>query len=148
MYGLFNYVSQYSLNLTLFIDNTTRFSRYTKAASRRSSYIMSFNAVASQIRIRLLIFFLALTWLSIAGLSSALAHFAVVLRDRARSDRTKGSMLSITFENVMTDIFKSMVILALLSALFSTFGGVLLIHPRLLQRIAMPTMVLAAFTSF
>jgi hypothetical protein len=94
---------------------------------------MSFNAVASQICIRLLIIFLALTWLSIAGLRSALAHSAVVLRDRARSDRTKGSMLSITFENVMTDVFKSMVILALLSALFSTFGGMLLIHPRLLQ---------------
>jgi hypothetical protein len=42
-------------------------------------------------------------------------------------------MLSITFENVMTDVFKSMVILALPSALFSTFGGMLLIHPRLLQ---------------
>jgi hypothetical protein len=42
-------------------------------------------------------------------------------------------MLSITFENVMTDVFKSMVILALLSALFSTFGAVLVIHPRLLQ---------------
>ncbi|KAJ9480564.1 hypothetical protein VN97_g12991, partial [Penicillium thymicola] len=84
---------------------------------------------------RLAFFFLSITWLALAGLSSATVRFAVILRDRAKSDlATSGdSILDITFQNLMDNIIVGMVIVALISALLSIFGIALAIHPRCLR---------------
>ncbi len=56
------------------------------------------------IRLRLLILFCAIAWLSIARFSSATAYFSITLRDYARSDyiRAKDPLLPISFEKIMT----------------------------------------------
>lgn len=84
---------------------------------------------------RLAFFLLSITWLALAGVSSATVRFAVILRDRAKSDlaTSSDSMLDITFQNLMDNIVVGMVIVALISALFSIFGIALAIHPRCLQ---------------
>jgi hypothetical protein len=84
---------------------------------------------------RLAFLFLSVAWLALAGLSSATVRFAVILRDRAKSDlvTSSDSILGITFQNLMDDIVVGMVIVALISALFSIFGIVLAIHPRCLR---------------
>jgi hypothetical protein len=38
------------------------------------------------IRMRLTVLFLTTAWLALAGLSSAISHFANILQDRAKSD--------------------------------------------------------------
>ena len=87
------------------------------------------------IRMRLVIISLAITWLALASLSSATVHFAVVLRDRAKSNLVTptDSILDITFQNLMDDVIDGMVIAALVSALFSIFGLILVIYPKWLQ---------------
>jgi hypothetical protein len=87
------------------------------------------------IRMRLVIIFLTITWLALASLSSATARFAVVLRDRARSDlvTSSDSVLDITFQNLMDNVVEGTVIVALVSSLISIFGFVLVIYPKWLQ---------------
>lgn len=84
---------------------------------------------------RLAILFLAITWLALTGLSSATVRFAVILRDRAKSDlvTSRDSILDITFQNLMDNVVVGMVIVALVSALLSMFGFVLVIYPKWLQ---------------
>jgi hypothetical protein len=79
--------------------------------------------------------FLSITWLVLAGLSSATVRFAVILRDRAKSDlaTSSDSIVDIAFQNLMDNVVVGMVIVALISALFSIFGIVLAIHPRCLR---------------
>jgi small-conductance mechanosensitive channel len=96
---------------------------------------MPLNTSAATIRMRLAFLFLSIIWLALAGLSSATVRFAVILRDRAKSDlaTSSDSMLDITFQNLMDNIVVGMVIVALISALFSIFGIALAIHPRCLR---------------
>jgi LPS O-antigen subunit length determinant protein (WzzB/FepE family) len=65
-------------------------------------------------------------------------HFAVLLRDRAKSDLVtpSDSILDITFENLMDSVVDGMVIVALVSALFSIFGVVLVYLARSRRRTA------------
>jgi hypothetical protein len=87
------------------------------------------------VRMRLIIISLTVTWLALASLSSATVHFAVVLRDRAKSDLVtlSGSILDLTFQNLMDDVVDGTVIAALVSALFSIFGLILVVYPKWLQ---------------
>jgi hypothetical protein len=96
---------------------------------------MPLNTSAATIRMHLAFLFLSITWLALAGLSSATVRFAVILRDRAKSDlaTSSDSILDITFQNLMDNVVVGMVIVALISALFSIFGIVLAIHPRCLR---------------
>ena len=79
--------------------------------------------------------FLTITWLALASLSSSTVHLAVVLRDRAKSDLVtlSGSILDLTFQNLMDDVVDGTVIAALVSALFSIFGLILVVYPKWLQ---------------
>lgn len=76
---------------------------------------MPLSTAAALIRMRLVIIFLTITWLALASLSSATARFAVVLRDRARSDlvTSSDSILDITFQNLMDNVLEGTVIVAL-----------------------------------
>jgi hypothetical protein len=96
---------------------------------------MPLNTSAASIRMRLAFLFLSIAWLALAGLSSATVRFAVILRDRAKSElaTSSDSILDITFQNLMDNVVVGMVIVALISALFSIFGIVLAIHPRCLR---------------
>ena len=87
------------------------------------------------IRTRLTVLFLTTAWLALAGLSSAISHFANILQDRAKSDlvNANGSILDVTFENLMKNVLEGMVVVALLSALFAIFGIILVIYPSWLQ---------------
>ncbi|KAJ5202918.1 hypothetical protein N7449_004997 [Penicillium cf. viridicatum] len=93
---------------------------------------MSQRTAAAMIRMRLIIISLTITWLALASLSSAIVYFAVVLRDRAKSDLVtpSDSILDITFQKLMDNVVDSMVIVALVSALFSIFGLILVIYPK------------------
>ncbi|CAP94195.1 hypothetical protein PCH_Pc16g15250 [Penicillium rubens Wisconsin 54-1255] len=66
---------------------------------------------------------------------SSTVHLAVVLRDRAKSDLVtpSDSILDITFHTLMDNVVDGMVIAALVSALFSISGFVLVIYPKWLQ---------------
>ncbi|KAJ5895697.1 hypothetical protein N7495_007388 [Penicillium taxi] len=96
---------------------------------------MPHNTARAVIRMRLAILFLAITWLALAGLSSATVRFAVILRDRAKSDlvTSRDSILDITFQNLMDNVVVGMVIVTLVSALLSIFGFLLVIYPKGLQ---------------
>src|SRR4051795_1181734 len=87
------------------------------------------------IRMRLVVSFLTIIWLGLATLSSASAHLADVLRNRAKPDLVNANdfMLDITFQKLMSNIVVSMVITALISAVLSIFGILLLVHPRWLR---------------
>jgi hypothetical protein len=87
------------------------------------------------IRMRLIIISLTVTWLALASLGSATVHFAVVLRDRARSDLVtlSDSILDLTFQNLIDDVVDGMVIAPLVSALYSIFGLILVVYPKWLQ---------------
>ena len=79
--------------------------------------------------------FLTITRLARASLSSSTVQLAVVLRDRAKSDHVtlSGSILDLTFQNLMDDVVDGTVIAALVSALFSIFGLILVVYPKWLQ---------------
>lgn len=97
---------------------------------------MSLSATGYVIRIHLLILFIALTILSLTTFSSTIAHFAVIMRDYVRSGRNvpNHSMPSFMFENLMIKVLKSLLILALPSALLSLFGLVLVAYLRFLRQ--------------
>ncbi|KAJ9480628.1 hypothetical protein VN97_g12916 [Penicillium thymicola] len=85
---------------------------------------MSLTTSATMIRTRLVIASLTVTWLAHASLNSATVHFAVLLRDRAKSDLVtpSDSILDITFQTLMDNVVDGMVISALVSALFPSSG--------------------------
>jgi hypothetical protein len=87
---------------------------------------------AAMIRMRLVILFLTITWLALASLSSAIVRFAVVLRDCVKSDLVtpSDSILDITFQNLIDNVVEGIVIVALILALFSIFGFVIVINPK------------------
>ncbi|OQE10570.1 hypothetical protein PENFLA_c089G02992 [Penicillium flavigenum] len=93
------------------------------------------NTSAAMIRTHLVIAPLTVIWLALAILNLATVHFAVLLRDRAKSDLVtpSDSILDITFQTLMDNVVDGMVIAALVSALFSIFGFVLVIYPKWLQ---------------
>ncbi|KAJ5346836.1 uncharacterized protein N7506_000089 [Penicillium brevicompactum] len=64
---------------------------------------MPLNTSAATIRMRLAIIFLAITWLALGDLSSAIVRFAVILRDREKSDivTSSDSIFDITFQTIM-----------------------------------------------
>ena len=57
------------------------------------------------------------------------------MRDRAKSDLVtlSGSILDLTFQNLMDDVDDGTVIAALVSALFFIFGLILVVYPKWLQ---------------
>ncbi|KAK9847279.1 hypothetical protein MYU51_019637 [Penicillium brevicompactum] len=67
---------------------------------------MPLNTSTIIIRMRLPILFPAITWLALTSLSSATVRFAVVLRDRVKSDlvNSSNSILDITFQNLMNNV--------------------------------------------
>ncbi|KAJ5202982.1 hypothetical protein N7449_005061 [Penicillium cf. viridicatum] len=77
---------------------------------------MPLNTAAAKIRMRLIIFFFTIAWLALASLSSATRLY-----------------LDITFQNLKDNVVDGMVIVALVSALFSSFGLILVIYPKWLQ---------------
>ncbi|CAG8091551.1 unnamed protein product [Penicillium salamii] len=93
------------------------------------------NAGGAMIRMGLAILFLFIPWLVISGLSSATARFVIILRGRAQSNLATLSeaVLDIKFQSLLDDVLEGMVIVALISALFSFFGIVLVIHPTWLR---------------
>ncbi len=80
------------------------------------------------IRVRLSILFFTLLSLAVASLNSANARFAIVLRDRARSDNIDSD-----FQLLQSNILFSMFITAILTAATTIYGTVLAAYPRLLQ---------------
>ncbi|KAI2735343.1 hypothetical protein DTO013E5_10047 [Penicillium roqueforti] len=91
---------------------------------------MSLTTSATMIRTCLIIASLTVTWLALARLNSATVHFAVLLRDCAKSDLVtpSDSILDITFHTLIDNVVDGMVIAALVSALFSISGFVLVIY--------------------
>jgi hypothetical protein len=92
---------------------------------------MPLNTSAATIRMRLAFVFLSITWLALAGLSSATVRFAVILRDRAKSDlaTSLGHHIPKPHEQRRRghgDCGPHL-------GLFSIFGIVLAIHPRCLR---------------
>ncbi|KAK7928781.1 hypothetical protein PG985_005779 [Apiospora marii] len=87
------------------------------------------------IRIRISIFFLTLLSLAIAILNSAQARFAVILRDRARSDyaNTTAAILDNKFLSLQSNILIDTIITALAMAAFAIYGAVIVARPRWLH---------------
>ena len=84
------------------------------------------------IRVRLTILFFTLLSLGVAGLSSANAHFAVILRDRARSDyiNTSDGILDNKFQSVQSSVLINAVITAIPTTAFAIYGATIAVHPR------------------
>ena len=78
----------------------------------------------AMIRMRLVIISLTVTWLALAGLSSVTVRFAVLLRDRAKSDLVtpSDSILDITFQTLMDNVVDGMVIAAWSQPCFPSSG--------------------------
>ena len=81
---------------------------------------------------RLTVLVPAIMWLAFAGLSSAISHFAIILRDRAESDLiyTNHAILGLAFQSLMENVLVVLVLMALISTLLSIFGMVLAIYLR------------------
>ncbi|KAI1750249.1 hypothetical protein F4782DRAFT_532572 [Xylaria castorea] len=84
---------------------------------------------------RVIVFFLAAINLAIAGLDSAIVHFAIVLRDRARSDLVSATdaVLDTTFISTMENVLANAVVAAIASAIFAIFGALLAVSPSWLR---------------
>ncbi|KAJ5766712.1 uncharacterized protein N7511_004328 [Penicillium nucicola] len=87
------------------------------------------------IRIRLAIAFLAIIGLAFGSLNSAMARFAIILRDRAKADipTPDRSISDNTFRNLMENVLIDVVIAAIISTSFAITGAVLAGHPRWLR---------------
>lgn len=87
------------------------------------------------IRMRLAIAFLAIIGLAFASLNSAMARFAVILRDRAKADiiTLNKTISDNTFRNLMDNVLIGVVIAAIISTSFAITGAVLAGHPRWLR---------------
>lgn len=107
----------------------------------QTSYILyqrpSTSTMSSEhmIRVRLTILFFSLFSLGIAGLNSANARFAVVLRDRARSDYTNTSngILDNQFQTLQSAVLIDTVATALLSVAFAIYGALVAFFPTRLR---------------
>lgn len=131
------HINRGARRLTCFIIPLFLFKTYLTFLHSEKSFLadtMPVNTSPATIRMRLALLFLSVTWLALAGLSSAIVRFAVILRDRARSDlaTSRDSILDISFQNLLGNVVVGMVIVTLISALFSIFGIALAIHPRCL----------------
>ncbi|KAI0118222.1 hypothetical protein GGR51DRAFT_498521 [Nemania sp. FL0031] len=84
---------------------------------------------------RLLLLCLAIIALAIAGLNSANARFAIILRDRARSELvdSPNTISDKTFASLMQELLINNVVAALASAAFAIFEIVIAAHPRWLR---------------
>ncbi|KAM5342859.1 hypothetical protein ACJ41O_013825 [Fusarium nematophilum] len=86
------------------------------------------------IRLRLTILFFTILSLAVAGLNSANARFAIILRDRARSDiNPTNSILSNKFQWVQRNTLIDVVITALATAAFAIYGAAITFHPSWLR---------------
>lgn len=76
--------------------------------------------------------FLAILSLCIAGLNSVNAHFAIVLRDRARTDyiNTADGFLDDAFQALQGKIFADTVATAIFTTIFFIYGVVVAARPR------------------
>jgi hypothetical protein len=97
---------------------------------------MTSNASSAMLCKRLTVLVPAIMRLAFAGLSSALSHFAIILRDHAESDLiyNNHAILGLAFQNLMENILVVSVFMALMSTLLSIFGIVLAIHSRWLHQ--------------
>ncbi|KAI0450204.1 hypothetical protein F5B21DRAFT_529197 [Xylaria acuta] len=86
--------------------------------------------------VRIVRLFVATISLAIAGLSSAEAHFAIILRDRAKSDLpiTIDPVMSNAFISFMSDVLISAVVAALASATCAIVGALVALPPSRLQK--------------
>jgi hypothetical protein len=84
---------------------------------------------------RLAIAFLAIIGLAFTSLNSAIARFAVILRDRAKADiiTPNRSISDKTFRNLMDNVLVDVLIAAVISTSFAITGAVLTGHPRWLR---------------
>ncbi|KAJ5288264.1 hypothetical protein PENANT_c118G09217 [Penicillium antarcticum] len=87
------------------------------------------------IRMRLAIAFLAIIGLAFASLNSAMARFAIILRDRAKADiiTPNKSISDNTFRNLMDNVLVDVLIAVVISTSFAVVGAVLACHPRWLR---------------
>lgn len=97
---------------------------------------MTSNTRSAMLYMRLTVLVPAILWLAFAGLSSAMSHFAIVLRDLAESDLidTNHAILGLAFQNLMENILVSSVLIALMSTLLFIFGTILALHSRWLHQ--------------
>lgn len=84
---------------------------------------------------RLAILFLTIVRLVFAGLNSANARFAIVLRDQARTHliNSVDAISNDTFRSLMQDVLVDVVVVALASVIFTIFGAVTAIYLRWLR---------------
>jgi len=87
------------------------------------------------VRLRLTIPFFSILSLAVAILNSANAYFALILRDRARSDHidTTDDILDNQFQSVQSKALSDTVATALINAAFAIYGAVITFHPRWLR---------------
>ncbi|KAJ5778510.1 hypothetical protein N7520_001756 [Penicillium odoratum] len=97
---------------------------------------MASNTTSAMLCMRLTVLVPAIMWLAFAGLSSAISHFAIILRDHAESDLiyTNHTILGLAFQSLMENILVVSVLLALMSTMLSIFGMILAIHLRWLHQ--------------
>jgi hypothetical protein len=97
---------------------------------------MTSNTSSAMLCKRLTVLVPAIMWLAFAGLSSAISHFAVILRDHAGSDLiyNNHAILGLAFQNLMENMLVVSVLMALMSMLLSIFGIILAIHSRWLHQ--------------
>lgn len=93
---------------------------------------MILSSTKYMIRIRLAILFLDIIGLALAGLNSAIARFAVILRDRAKYDliTNTNAISDNTFRMLMNNVLGHVVFAALVSAMCAIFGAVFAVNPR------------------
>ena len=84
---------------------------------------------------RTVILLFTLLSLAVAGLNSAQANFAILLRDRARSDyaNTDDVILNREFQSLQTDTLSAMVITAIATSVFAICGFVVAVLPKWLR---------------
>ena len=70
--------------------------------------------------------------LALATLDSAMAHFAVVLRDRAKSNyvNTTDGILNDNFRKLQKDVLACNICMMVAATAFAIFGAVIAVHPR------------------
>src|ERR1700743_3850849 len=85
--------------------------------------------------VRVVILFFSPLSLAVASLSAGLAHFAVILRNRARSDyiNTADDILDNNFQSLQDTIFGLMLVNAVFTIMFAVYAAVIAVHPRLLR---------------
>ena len=97
---------------------------------------MTSDTRSAMLCMRLTVLVPAILWFAFAGLSSAISHFAIILRDHAESDLIykDHAILGLAFQSLMQNILVVSVLMALMSTWLSIFGMVLAIHPRWLHQ--------------